>query len=366
MPLLLLLHVGAVSAAVTPALPGSFEKAYISGTVTSDGAPVAGASVMAVGEDGTALAVTAPNGHYALGVGKGTWKVAVSRERYAAVRPKSVEVAAEAEQTPVDFALKPSNAQIDGVVVDEAGRPLPLAMVMVVPNFFDRGHGGGDDEDVPPSTAMTPGGFPLVCADAHGAFVLHVTAGSFLLPAYKGGYTMSSTNPRPTIPGMENLPPEMLARTPQLTGCGVPVRVAEGEHKTEVRIVLAPDPSKREQGPAPDVDPGAGVQEKPQVNVLVGRACLSPCNVLHWSRKAPGPNAAFCVVSRDGKPLAGFDPSRPPGSALSGMLQGRPASGYHSFTDATAQPGVAYRYTVREIGASGLGPASNEVVLTTR
>lgn len=322
------------------AWPGTFQRAWISGRVTLAGKPAAGVLVMAMGSSGMAMTRSAANGNYSLGVGEGQWTLTATSE--GSGLPKPVEVtlqAGEANET-TDLALTPFPCVIRGTVVDEAGRTLAGASVVAAPFVDFEDESTEDEEETPMSTTPSYG-----TSDAKGRFSVGVPKGTWLLSASLQGYEMSPKNPPVRIPGM----PEGMA--PQIQGL---VAKAPG---AEVTIVLRPASAKTQNTTTPSA--GDGGKVAPQPLALAGRACLSPGNVLHWTRTKERTETAGWQVKRVG----------PKGETVTltvgemGFLEeaGTEASVF-SLTDLTAVPGTTYTYTVQEPG----GPASNPVQLTTR
>ncbi len=340
-------------------LPGDFHKAYITGTITAYGQSVGGAQVIAMGDQGEAITMAAGNGNYSLGVGEGSWKVIASKSGYLSPPPIAVQVSGDETRDNINFDLTKSTAYIEGVVVNESRAPLPYAMVIAMKNMFAEPHDRSNGAPM-----MSPGTFPTVRTDKEGRFTLQVMAGHYLVSAYKAGYILSKENPHPTIPGLENVPPQYLERMSAMSSMGVPVDVAENETKSGIVIIMAPHEEKsvrEEYHSAPRHD----TVVIPEPNVLVGKGCLTPNNVLHWTRSKESDHALMAVVVRSTKPFG----HKPKGEMVTFKFPyypyGEPSRGYYSFTDSTAKSGVPYYYAVYEIGTTAAGPYSNAVEITT-
>lgn len=356
---LFVLLLGSAVSAQDGVLPAEYTKAYISGQVTFNGAPVTGAQVMAYGgEGGNALAVNAPNGNYSLGVSSGEWTVYAMKEGYVTPRPVKVNVRADEKSEPVNIELKKSACFIEGKVVDEGGKPIPRAMVMAMPDMF----AGGNDRDDDRGAVMMMTHFRAT-ADAQGNFRMQVVEGAYMLMASARGYVMSPRNPAPKIPGMEDMPAEFMKNLPQ--SLGVQVSVAEGKTAGGVVIILRPGEMKL------DKDVPGHRDEKPEVfktapNVLVGKAQLTPNNVLHWTRVGEKKMALYVVLRSTADPAKGQKGETKEFDFIPG-LHGTPRTWLYSFTDSTALQGKTYWYAVYEKDMKGgRGPLSNWVMITTK
>ncbi|MCL5773534.1 MAG: DUF1416 domain-containing protein, partial [Firmicutes bacterium] len=144
-----------------------FQRAYITGTITADGKPCGGARVRASFQTGEAECISASNGHYALGVGQGTWKVDVSKEGYKSPPTKTASVEALRSKDQVDFNLAKSAAWIKGKTLTTDGKVLSRVMV-------------------------TAGG-AFAISDNKGNFTLSVDAGKYEVTAMKVNYTLQNT-----------------------------------------------------------------------------------------------------------------------------------------------------------------------------
>lgn len=349
-------------------LPGDFQQAYITGTITADGHPVDRAEVFAVNTNGgEAMAMSASNGNYSLGVGAGSWKVMVSKANYLTPPPVDADVQGLQTQDNVNFDLHKATAYIEGTVVDESGAPLGGSVVVAMQaNWLKGGSGGGAP---PPMMGMGgAGSFPMAHCNSKGEFSLQVMPGNYLLIASRAGYRLSRKNPHPPIPGLENAPPQVMERLQSMPPMGVAVEVADNETKRGAVIILAP----YQETPQGKTYGGTyhSAAPTPEPNMLIGKGCLTPNNVLHWTRARQNDNEQMLgyVVVRSTKPLT---------TKLNRMTAvittfrfpfypyGTPATHYYSFTDSTAKPGAVYYYYVYEMGAKGSGPYSNGVKIIT-
>jgi len=339
---------------VTPLLaevswPGNFHKSWVCGRVTASGKPVPGVRVMAFGDAGMAMTHSAANGNYSLGVGAGKWTVTATHKGFRQLAPAEVTLRAEEANESTDLMLVPSTCMIQGRVVDEQARPLPHSAVMAAP-FVDL-----ESEEDPDDSQMQ---MPVQgVADDQGRFSLTLDKGTWLVSASRPDYEMSPKNPPIRIPGM----PEGMA----MTLPGLVVRASESEPGPQCVVVLRP---AARQEPGRPATGGASEQKiLPQALVLAGRACLSPGNVLHWTRRQERDSLAGCLVKRSTTPFDGRAPvvDLNLGENPMGVLQDGKDSVF-SLTDTTASPGATYYYAVQEIGSAGAGPLSNPVRLTTR
>ncbi|MCE1247069.1 MAG: carboxypeptidase-like regulatory domain-containing protein [Firmicutes bacterium] len=332
---------------------------YASGQVTFEGKPIAGVKVTAIGENGVAMAMNASNGNYALGLAKGEWAISASKEGYAPVKPVKVTIGDKEYKENLNIQLKKFNSYIRGKVVDESGNPIQGAYVLAAPvpsigaDDDDGDSPEGDGDDMDPSS-ITPS---FVESAQDGSFTLLVDKGNYLLMANKIGYEMSSKNPPAKIPGLENSP----VRLP-----GIMLKLKTGEQKDGVVIILAPAKSgENKPGSGKDL-PGKPTEIAAVKNILIGKDCVTPNNVLHWTRETDNDKIAFYVIQRT---VVGAN-GKPEGEAkkfdFMSTPYGYPASSVFSFTDNTAEPGKSYEYTVQELGTKGAGPVSNPVVIKTR
>lgn len=341
--LMVLLMAAAVSASAASTWPVPYQRSWIAGRVTVEGKPLANVQVTAVGQHGMALARSSADGSYALGVGEGEWTVMATATGYSAGQPQQVKLAAGEANEKIDIQLTKSNAFIKGQVVDEAGKPLGNSHVAGVPMPVST-----EDGETPDATDFLPCG---ATADAQGRFTLPARKGFWLVSAFRSNYEMSPKNPAPSVPGMPNVP--------GLTGVGVPL--AEGQTVDGVVVVLRPAVASQKPG-------GYSVPDKPQdiphvANVLVGRALLSPNNVLHWTRSKDRDKQAFYVIERWSAPGAKGEMKK---FEYTATPYGMPGHEVFSFTDSTAVPGKTYWYAVYELGVKGPGPKSNVVEIKTR
>ena len=191
-----------------------------------------------------------------------------------------------------------------------------------------------------------------VTCDAQGRFTMTLAKGPWLLSAVRDNYEMSPKNPPIRIPGM----PEGM----NLGLSGVLARASEAGPGPEYTLILRPTKGQE----AAVEKPGSVV---PQPLVLVGRACLSPGNVLHWTRTRERKASAGFVVKRSTTPFDGKAPvvEIQVGQALVGSMPDGEGTVF-SLTDTTSTPGTAFYYAVQELGTKGAGPLSNVVKLTTR
>lgn len=321
--------------------PGRFQKAWVCGRLTVAGKPVAGVQVMAMGDAGMAMTRTAANGNYSLGVGEGDWTVTATYQGHGVDRRAEVSLKAGEANEKIDLSLTPLPHVIRGRVVDEQGRTLSHASVVATP-FMDF----TEEEPTEPEGMDLP---LSVVADEKGHFILPVPQGVFLLMANRTNYEMSPKNPPVRIPGL----PEGMA--PQMPGL---LARAPGD---EVVIILRPT-----SGKLPHEE---GSEILPQPLVAAGRACLTPGNVLHWTRTKERKEAAGFVVKRCTTPFDGKGQVVEITAAQEffGVMSDPGDEGsVYSITDTTAVPGTTYWYAVQELGTKGAGPLSNVVQLTTR
>ncbi len=329
--------------------PGNFKKAWVCGRVTASGKPVAGVRVMAFGDAGMAMTHSAANGNYSLGVGAGKWTVTATHKGFRLQAPAEVTLRADEANESTDLKMVPSNCMIQGRVVDEQGRPLSHSAVMAAP-FMDL-----DGEEDPDDSQMR---MPVQgVADDQGRFTLTLDKGTWLVSASRQNYEMSPKNPPIRIPGM---PDGMEMNLP-----GLVARASESGPGPECVVVLRPAASQAHGR----TGTGTGADQKvlAQPLVLAGRACLSPGNVLHWTRSQGRDSLAGCVVKRSTTPFDGRAPvvELNLGENPMGVLQDGKATVF-SLTDVTASPGTTYWYAVQEVGSTGAGPLSKPVSLTTR
>lgn len=328
------------------AWPGNFQKAWVCGRVTADGKPLAGARVMALGDSGMAMTHSTANGNYSLGVGAGKWTVTATHQGFRLQSPAEVTLKGGQANETTHLALVASTAVVHGRVIDEKGRPLPRSAVVAAP-FMDLESEEDGFQGRMPAQAV---------ADAQGRFVLSLEQGTWLVSASRRNYEMSPKNPPLRIPGM----PEGM----QMNLPGVVTR-ATAEPDAECVVILRPADRQPEETPDTSGHDGKPVVAQPLV--LEGRACLSPGNVLHWTRTRDRKSMAGCVVKRSTTPFDGKAPVVEVNQAesLMGVLQDGEGSVF-SLTDTTSISGTTYWYAVQEVGSKGAGPLSNPVGLTTR
>jgi len=345
-------------------LPGGFKPCYVEGQITHAGSPLAEVQVVAYSQSGgMAIANNAPNGNYALGLAPGQWTIVATRDGYFC--PVEYKTTLSGQDTRViNISMDKSTAFIEGMVVDESNRPIPRAWVMAMPDMFSDEGGEAGMETGPRS----PSQIHQTNCDDKGNFRLQTMKGSYMLMANVAGYEMSPKNPRPTIPGMEDLPPEYASMMPAMQNMGIQVRVGEGETRRGVTIILRPAAQIAHPGtPGPDRDtPTATFTPRP--NLLVGSAHLTPNNVLHWTRAQQIDEAKdpYYTVVRSTRDFAAADKGEVVTFQFQKNPYGEPKEDHYSFTDNTAIPGQIYYYAVYETGPSGPGPYSNTVLIETR
>jgi hypothetical protein len=333
-------------------------KAWVSGQITFEGKPIDGVKITAMGEKGIAMAVNASNGNYALGLAEGEWAISASKEGYAAEKPIKINIKGDESKENINISLKKFNSLIKGKVVDESGTPLAGAYVLAAPvpsmgmDEEDEDSKDGDAEDVDPAS-ITPS---FIQSGKDGSFTLLVDKGNYLVMANKNGYEMSPNNPPAKIPGMENSP----VRLP-----GIMIRLKANEVKDGVVIILKPVQVSSKPGMDGDI-PDKPMEVATVKNILVGKACASPNNVLHWVREADRDKNAFYVITRSAASSDGKIQGETTKFDFMINPYGYPAKSVYSFTDNTAKAGKIYFYTVQEMGTKGVGPASNSVKLETR
>jgi hypothetical protein len=364
--LILLVFILSISLSAQQAkLPGNFQQAYISGSVTYNGKPLTGVTIMAIGQmGGMAMTQNASNGNYALGVGAGEWSLMVTKEGFAPTQALKTRVGFNEEKT-LNIEMRKFNSYIKGIVVDEAGKPLSQsavsAMTMPDMSFGDGVSGDYDDDDSMDMTNFMPS---FCMSDKDGLFTMAVLAGNYNLSAIREGYEMSPKNPRPKIPGLDFLPPGM--NIPMI-GSGVSVKVAEGQTVDNVKIILRPvKMTKTDTKDYEDLIPDTPKDIKPMPNVLVHRPCITNNNVLHWSRSQERDKMAYYVVVRSDVPFNSKEKGEVRTFTFADAAFGMPGQGVFSMTDITAVPGKTYWYLVYEKSLSGNGPDSNVVEIKTR
>lgn len=312
---------------------------------------MAGVRVMAFGDAGMAMTHSAANGNYSLGVGAGKWTVTATHKGFRLQAPAEVTLRADEANESTDLKMVPSNCMIQGRVVDEQGRPLSHSAVIAAP-FMDL-----DSEEDPDDSQMR---MPVQgVADDQGRFTLTLDRGTWLVSASRQNYEMSPKNPPIRIPGM---PDGMVMNLP-----GLVARASESGPGPECVVVLRPAASQAHGRTGTGTGTGSDQKVLARPLVLAGRACLSPGNVLHWTRSQERDSLAGCVVKRSTTPFDGQAPvvELNLGENPMGVLQDGKASVF-SLTDVTASPGTTYWYAVQEVGSTGAGPLSNPVSLTTR
>lgn len=339
-----------------------FERAWIAGSVIAAGRPLAGVSLMArrAGDgSGYAVAENAANGNFALGVGEGRWIITGSKKGHYCKAAVEVTVAAGQASESVTIEMVPSRAFIEGVVVDESGKPIANAQVSAMPNMMAMG------EDA--AIAMMTGAenFFQAPSGRAGTFKLETMRGRYLVSAHAEGYELSPMNPGPSIPGMEDIPAEFRSMMPAMAPLGIDVTVEEGETVRDVKIILRRVPES--EVTVRDTGSASVTREELRKNQLFGRASRTPNNVLHWHREDRSEAGHAYVVVRSTRPFG----SEPPGSMawfkFPEQRFGQPGPIDFSFTDHTAIPGTKYWYAVYEQESDGhRGPYSNPVEITTR
>lgn len=298
-----------------------------------------------------AMTHSAANGNYSLGVGAGKWTVTATHKGFRLQAPAEVTLRADEANESTDLKMVPSNCMIQGRVVDEQGRPLSHSAVIAAP-FMDL-----DSEEDPDDSQMR---MPVQgVADDQGRFTLTLDRGTWLVSASRQNYEMSPKNPPIRIPGM---PDGMVMNLP-----GLVARASESGPGPECVVVLRPAASQAHGRTGTGTGTGSDQKVLARPLVLAGRACLSPGNVLHWTRSQERDSLAGCVVKRSTTPFDGQAPvvELNLGENPMGVLQDGKASVF-SLTDVTASPGTTYWYAVQEVGSTGAGPLSNPVSLTTR
>ena len=347
-------------------LPGNFQKAYICGAVTCGGKTLPGVQVHAMGPDGMAVAIDAENGNYALGVAAGQWTLFASKDGYYLPKPVKATVGADEAKNDVNIEMVKSTAFIEGTVVDEENKPIGGATVTALPSFLDKmmGEGSKGEEEAPMMPVMS--GFRGALCDKDGNFRIQVIKGAYQLTAHFTGYEMSPKNPMPKLPGMEDMPEEARAMMAKMMpALGVQVTVAEGETKKGVITILRPAQEKKVETTRHEI-PEKPETSVPQVNVVIGKAQLTPNNVLHWTRAKKSEEPAFYIVLRSTVDFSGKEKGDVVKFQFPAHPYGVPQGKYYSFTDNSAVPGKTYWYVVYELSASGAGPYSNSVKVTTK
>lgn len=171
-----------------PTATASPPSAVVTGVVTgADGLPRAEVRVVARAWDGgvAEVARTGVDGSYRLSLGAGRWALSTEAPAYAAAwYPNRTEplsaVAIEGAAgsvTSADFVLTAApDGRIEGVVLDEAGEPVPGALVVAAPTAA--------------GVASVGGLAAAVIADAAGAYRLPLAPGAWFVAAaadWRGG-----------------------------------------------------------------------------------------------------------------------------------------------------------------------------------
>ncbi|MEQ8225523.1 MAG: hypothetical protein ABRQ37_24600, partial [Candidatus Eremiobacterota bacterium] len=243
-------------------LPGTFQKAYISGKITCEGSILTDVRVNAIGQGGFVFATDATNGNYALGVGEGTWSVTAEKDGYYMEKAITVKTGAEEIKENINIEMKKTGCYIKGQVVDEENKPVAEAGVTAsmeqTLNYENMQN--MTPEDIMAQMLGSRRSFS-VKADGKGYFTLCTTAGAFTITASAVKHEMSPKNES-----------------------GVKVEVKEGETKTGVIIIM-----KLSDKSSMYFDSDGNMEKmekiKPVQNILAGKEMVTPNNVLHWTRK---------------------------------------------------------------------------------
>ncbi|HKS22214.1 MAG TPA: carboxypeptidase-like regulatory domain-containing protein, partial [Thermoanaerobaculia bacterium] len=152
--------------------------ASLSGSVTSKGTPVAGATVQLTDEGEIYSAVSDAKGHYAVAaLPPGRYNAMAGHPAYATAHAAEVHASAGATHA---FALPP-RATVRGSVVDEEGKPAAGAFA---------------------ASSMFGASSPVVMTNAAGEFTLRLpVSGSTAIAASKTGYATAVTPPIALEPG---------------------------------------------------------------------------------------------------------------------------------------------------------------------
>jgi len=328
-------------------LPGTFQKAYISGKITCEGSVLTEVRVNAIGQGGFVFATDATNGNYALGVGEGTWTVTAEKDGYYMEKALTVTTGAEEVKENINIEMKKTTCYIKGQVVDEGNKPVAEAGVnaSMEQKINYEAMQNMSPEDIMAQMMGSQRHFS-VKADGKGYFSVRTTPGTFTLTASAVKYEMSRKNES-----------------------GVKADVGEGETKTGVIIIM-----KESDKNSMYFDPSGNMEKmeqmKPLQNILTGKEMATPNNVLHWTRKENNEEMMrIYVVARSTKEFSGSKKEDIKFFNYENSY-GMPGKGYYSFTDNTAVSGQTYYYVVfergYEKGKEFDGPYSNAVKLTTK
>ncbi len=388
-------------------LPGGFHAAYVEGHVfgSDTGKPLTGAKIDVIGANvtksglkagggcGEGFALSASNGNFAVGVGQsnlcvdnkhpinGNYYVSVSKRGYL---PSIQHIDFGTRNTNVVggliFRLTPAHATIVGHVLSR-GTGVPYAYVWVMPDVWAM---IGQKQRKQHLKGMLSSERPMVRTDAHGAFQIPVSPGSYVVMAGKAGYQLVTKTVNPALQHWTQSMQAMMAKLPpqyrgssgsfaalQQPQLGASVTVATGE-TVVANLVLAKLSSPLPAFHQVAIKNITGAFT-PHEMLLVGQARLEPNNVMFYTLMHPGRNVsagAEAIIVRSRVLLGGgkIDPLKDRLKVLSNGFYGlvmmvgcqtavhytrssgecTHESDIFSFTDSSAKPGVTYYYYIFE------------------
>jgi hypothetical protein len=390
------------SALMAQTLPGGFRAAYVEGTVVAGdtGKPLIGAKVDIVGAKvskkgikaengcGAGFALTANNGNFAVGVGQnnmcvnkkhplnGKYFVTVSKRQYL---PQIMQIDFGTHNTNVIggliFRLLPAHASIQGQVFS-GGKGLAFAHAWAMKDPYGmalhppKGH-----------VLATISEIPMVRTDANGKFTIPVSPGNYIVMASKSGYQLMTKTSDPAMDQMYQRLASNPFMTPQQRASLAQMNQPQlGDHvSVAVDQIASADLAMVKASPPPNAP---GMMRKPTFApykvYLAGQARSSTNNVLFFTSQTlggslKGPVELYVVRSRTLLGAGNIAAFKSHLKSFNFLLYGYPGgvgcqhraghiSNYYcadavlSFTDPTAQQGVAYYYSIFESAPLYIGP----------